>query len=145
MRKTKVVTITAKGRDESKQFFLTEMSAEDGEAWGMRALLALARSGVELPDDFLSMGLAGMAIVGVQALAGLQWAEAKPLLKEMMDCVQIIPDPRHPEVKRPRVEDDIEEIATLLVLRKEMIGLHLDFFMDGDLWTQARAAVKTSD
>jgi hypothetical protein len=145
MRKTKTVTITAKGRDQHKQFFLTEMSAEQGEAWGMRALLALARSGVDLPEDFLSMGLAGMAIVGVQALAGLQWAEAKPLLAEMMDCVTIIPDPARPEVKRPRVEDDIEEISTLLLLRKEMIGLHLDFFMDGDLWTQARAAVKTSD
>lgn len=145
MRKEKSVTIDgpAGSRDIGKVFWLTEMSAVQAEAWGTRALLALARSGVELPDDFMSMGLAGIAIVGVKALGGLDYETAKPLLAEMLACVQAVPNPANPTVRRALIDDDTEEVATLLFLRREIVNLHVDFFTSGALRTQATAALQT--
>lgn len=144
MRKEKAVVVPLKGRDLNKTFLLREMPASEGEEWAMRALLALARSGVEVPDDFMSSGLAGMAIVGLKALGGLDYDVAKPLFQKMMDCVQIIPDTTRPAVTRPLIEDDIEEISTRLWLRKEVFGLHVDFFTDAGLWAQAREVLGTA-
>lgn len=134
MRKEKSLVAPATfKRDAGKRYYIREMSAAQAEEWGMRALLALAKSGVDLPDNFLSMGIAGMAVVGVQALGGMSFADAKPLIDEMMACVMAQPDPSHPEVRRALVEDDTEEIQTRLWLRKEVLALHVDFFTDAGL------------
>ena len=42
----------------------------------------------------------------------------KTLLAELFGCVQIQPDPGHPEVRRPLVSDDIEEIDTRALTRR---------------------------
>lgn len=140
-RKTTTVTIDGKGRDAGKHFLLTEMSASAAERWAARALLALVRSGVKIPDEAVEMGLAGIAQIGVDLLSGLSWELAEPLLDEMFACIQIIPDPAKPHVVRGLVEDDIEEVATRLRLRREVLNLHIDFFTDAGLLNQARAAV----
>lgn len=140
MRKTLTVTITAEGRDKGKQYLLTEMSATAAERWAAKAFLGLARSGLEVPEDLASLGLAGIAMIGFRAIGGMQFAEAQALLDEMFGCVQMIPDPSRPEVTRKLVEDDIEEVATRLRLRKEIFGLHVDFSSAGARLTSASAA-----
>ena len=60
-RNTKSLTISAEGRDKGKTFLLTEMSAVRAEKWAARAVLALLKSGVELPEDAAQAGLAGIA------------------------------------------------------------------------------------
>ena len=92
-RNTLNYTVTDEGRDKGKTFVLTEMPASRAEAWAMRAILALLANNVELPDGFERLGMAGMAEVGIKALSGLKWDVAEPLLSEMWDCVQIMPDP----------------------------------------------------
>lgn len=146
MRKTKLVTITAENRDKGKTYLLTEMSAAKAEKWAARAFLALASSGVELPDGAAEAGLAGVAASGLAALAGLPWAQAEPLLDEMMQCVTIQPDPlKNPAFFRALVEDDIEEVSTRLLLRKELLELHLGFSLAAALSTsKAPAATKAS-
>jgi hypothetical protein len=142
MRKTVIVTIDAAGRDAGKVFLLREMPASQAEKWAARAFLAMARSGIDIPDDVASAGLAGIAAVGLKAIGGLGFAEAEPLMDEMFACVQIVPDPARPGVVRALVEDDIEEIATRLRLRKEVFGLHVDFSGLAARWTSAPAAGK---
>jgi len=127
VRKETIVTITSSGRDQGKTFFIKEMSALAAESWGARAVLCLAKSNPELPEDYASLGLAGLMAFGIRALAGMPWSEAKPLLDEMLSCVTVIPDPTRPQVKRQLIEDDIEEIGTLLQLRDEVINLHTGF------------------
>lgn len=133
-RKSSSVTITAEGRDKGKTFFLSELPATEGERWAMRALSAIARSGIEVPADIASAGMAGIAAVGIRALMGVQFDEAEPLIHEMMGCVQFVPDPGQPLVRRALAEAgpdgegaDIEEIATLLHLRSEVVALHVGF------------------
>lgn len=120
-------TVTDEGRDFGKVFVLTEMPASRAEAWAMRAILALMAGGVELPEGFERMGMAGMAEVGIRALSGLKWEVAEPLLAEMWSCVQIMPDSSKPHVIRNLIEEDIEEIMTRVKLRAEVWKLHTGF------------------
>ena len=126
-RKEIQITISAEGDDRGKVFLLRRMSAMKAEKWATRALLALARSGVDVPDDVASRGLAGIASYGVHALSGVQFAEAEPLLDEMMQCVEVVPDRNRPAFSRPLVEEDIDEVGTILLLRREILALHLGF------------------
>ncbi|MEF3068043.1 hypothetical protein [Pandoraea apista] len=118
------MTIDAQGRDFGKVFVITEMSAAAAEEWAGRALFAMLNAGVEIPDNIAGAGLAGVASLGIEALSRVTFDAAKPLLDEMFSCVQIQPSPK---VTRALIEDDIEEVATRLRLRKEVWNLHVDF------------------
>jgi hypothetical protein len=140
-RKTATIRIDAKGRDNGKVFIITEMSALAAEEWAGRALFAMMNAGVEIPDSIANAGLAGVASLGISSLTKVSFDSAKPLLDEMLGCVQIQPSPK---VTRPLIDDDIEEVATLLTLRKEVLSLHIDFFTDGAGSTSAlESASKT--
>jgi len=132
-RKTKSIVIESDGRDKGKMFILCEMPPSQAEKWAFRALLALAKSGVEVPDDIANAGLAGIAALGIKAFSGLSFEDAEPLMDEMFAMVAVVPDPTRPAIKRgfggvgPMIEDDIEEIWTRLLLRKELFQLHTNF------------------
>lgn len=132
------------GRDKGKAYLITEMSASQAERWAMRAIMAMASSGAELPDGMEGAGLAGIAslVAGADpetpALAILArgalvlfsrvpFEVAEHLMAEMFSCVQMIPDAARTDVVRYMVEDDIEEVATRLKLRAELLKLHLGF------------------
>jgi hypothetical protein len=135
-RKTKLVQIAdgspdekspAYNRDHGKTYLLTEMSATQGQRWAMRGLLALGRGNVEVPPDLANAGMAGWAIMGLQMISKLSFAEADSLLEELMGCVQVMPDPANPMVVRRLVESDVEEITTRVRLQKEVFALHGNF------------------
>ena len=44
-----------------------------------------------------------------------------------MTCVQIEPDPAHPEMIRALIEDDIEEMSTRIAIKREALKLHINF------------------
>ncbi|OYV47980.1 MAG: hypothetical protein B7X10_03770 [Burkholderiales bacterium 21-58-4] len=123
--KTKTVTITSEGRDLGKNFKLTEMPVAKGEKWAARALLALAKAGVEVPED--ADGMAGLAGFGLSSIDKLDWNDIEPLLDEMLGCIKYVPSAG---VERALMLEagDIEEITTLFTLRKEILALHFDFF-----------------
>lgn len=127
-RKEIFYTVDTKGRDLGKVFFIREMSATQAEWWAIRAGMAMARSGTEMPDNFADMGIAAMAGTGLKMVSQIPAAEAKPLLDELMECVQCVPDASNQSIKRKLIDDDIEEIATRLKLRMEVFKLHVDFF-----------------
>ena len=127
MRKELTITIDTPGRDVNKTFYIKEMSALKAERWATRALLALLKSNVDIPEDIAQAGMAGVAAVGLRAFGGIDFTDAEPLLAEMLACAQIIPDASRPMVKRALIEDDIEELSTLLRLREEVLSLHLGF------------------
>ena len=107
------------------------MSSYRAEAWATRVLLALMGSNADLPENFDELGMAGLAELGLKSIGGLKWEVAEPLLAEMMECVQIIPNPAKPNVIRPLIEDDIEEVLTRFKLRIEVWKLHVDFSQGG--------------
>lgn len=132
MRKEVTITIEAEGRDKGKIFLIKEFSAQRAEDWATRLLLALTRNGVQVPEGALDFGMQAIAAMGIRAISGIPWDQAKPLLDEMMTCVRIQPSSTHPNRIRALVNDggdgdDIEEISTRLKLREEWITLHTGF------------------
>jgi hypothetical protein len=126
-RHTITHTVTDPGRDNGKVFVITEMSALSAESWAFRAILALIKNGVNLPDGFENSGMAGIAEIGIKALSGLDYETAKPLLDEMLTCIKFIPDPKKPHLSRPLFEEDVEEVITYGKLRMEVWKLHVGF------------------
>lgn len=122
-RKTKTVTITTAGRDEGKSFLLTEMPASQAENWAIRAVFAMGKTNVDIPMDAVYAGWAVIATVGLKALLGAPYDEARPLLDEMMACIQSVQE----SGVRPLIESDIEEISTRMYLRDEVFKLHANF------------------
>src|SRR6202012_2101077 len=129
MRKVITHTITSEGRDRGKVYQITEMSAAKGEAWAIRIFMALLQGNVDIPPGLLNnLGLAALAEFGMRALTSLKWDVLEPLLKEMFDTIQIMPDPKQPLVVRPLMtEDDIEEIPTRIELRIQVWNLNMGF------------------
>jgi hypothetical protein len=126
-RHTTLYPVTDEGRDKGKKFLITEMDADKAEAWATRILFALMKANVELPENFSGMGAAGLAELGLKAIGSLTWESAKPLLDEMMEGIEIHPDPKHPQVKRAIMPEDMEEITTRLKIRVEVWKLNLGF------------------
>lgn len=126
-RRTKVFTVQDdKSRDNGKAYLITEMSAEAAEWWAFQVLQALLGSDAEI--DF-NAPLAQMARQGLAALGKLPPEKARPLLEQMMDCVRVkLPNTND---SRDMLSGDIEEVKTRIMLRKEVLELHLDFFVNG--------------
>jgi hypothetical protein len=115
-------------RDNGKTFILTEMDAYRGQDWALRALLALAASGVTLPDGALATGMAGLAGFGVTALLQAPHAALRPLLDEMLAQAAYLHDPKHPpQPIRPGPNCVVEEIKTFLTLHLALVKLHMGF------------------
>ena len=135
-RKEIRVPIIAEGRDKGKIFVIKEMSATQAEKWAARALIALAKSGMDVPEDVANAGFAAVAVMGLRALGGMNFAEAEPLMDEMFSCVSIQPGP-DVNIVRPLLEQDIEEVATRVALRIEVFNLHAGFSIAGSPSPQA--------
>lgn len=141
-RKTSEVTITAEGRDQGKMFVITEMSAMKAERWGIRAAMAMSKADLNIDPQLLAAGLAGIAVVGLKGLSGAQFSDLEPLLEELMACVQVVPEPKRPEIRRAVIEDDFEEISTLLKIRYEAFSLTTGFSLPAPLLTMIQGRLR---
>jgi hypothetical protein len=146
VRKEKIVTVALGdgNRDNGRQFKLTEMPAAQAEKWAIRATVALAHSGVDIPEEMLGAGWAALAYGALQALHNVKYEDLVPLLDEMMQCIQaVIPPPADnpslPPQIRSLVDSDIEEVATRFWLRAELFSLHAGFSLAGAISTSAPA------
>ena len=121
--------IATAGRDAGKKFKITEMAAEQAFDWGVRAILAMAKSGVDIPSDIAAQGMAGVAAVMVRTVGGLEFMTINSLKKELLGCVTIYVNPKANALHtRPITgQDDIEEPVTIYELCRQTIELHLGF------------------
>jgi hypothetical protein len=131
-RKTKLIAIHEEGdnRDNGKVFVITELPATEG-FWLAVRFMRYAIKALGMPEDVATMGMAGIAAIGLRgilhAFADIPEAELKDILREMRTCVQIAPDARNPQVQRPLIDDDTEEWSTLTRLYTAWIELHTGF------------------
>lgn len=138
MRHQKTIQVDLEGRDKGKTFLLTEMSASQAEAWADRTFLMLAHSAVDLPRGIERAGMAGIAQIA-HLLGSVQFPELKPLMDELLGCVQRIEDPRKP-FPRAIDDEDVEEVATRQFLRREVIDLHTNFLLGATILNLIAAA-----
>lgn len=127
-------------RDNGKVFRLTEMPAVQAEKWAARALLAMSRSGVEIPEEAMTAGAATLLAAGLRSFTSMAFEDAETLLDEMFHCIQVVPNPSQPLVTRALIDDDVEEVTTRLFLRGEVIEIHTGFSVTANLSKLGAAA-----
>lgn len=116
-------------RDAGKVFLLTEMPADQAERWALRALFAMETAGIQLPEDAAAAGLASLYAIGLKAITTVPWKDAEPLLAEMMECVQYVPEAAGVQPQRimDGAQSQIEDVGTRLLLRAKVFELHTGF------------------
>lgn len=125
-----------RNRDKGKLFRITEWPAARAEKWGIRMMLAANSGAGELPISLAGIGMEGIAIIGINTfLRGNILPDTLiPLLDELLECVQIVRDRAKPQIATPiAVDEDIEEVATRMWLRGEVLSLHLGFSVSAAL------------
>jgi hypothetical protein len=133
MRKEISITISEENRDKGKTFLIREMASLQAEKWAIRALLALGHANPDLADLDAGAGMAAFAGSAFRAMMSMQFEAAEPLLDEMLSCITVKPDVNNPNITRPLLEDDIEEVTTLMTLRREVFQIHVGFSLPGKL------------
>ena len=126
----KEIVITLQDGENSLNFRIKQMSASQLESWIIRALLALGKGGMQVPDgaDIKAAG-AYLARNGLSALGGLSYDEVKPLLDEMLGCCWHITGANSATQLSPETVDGIiGDVKNLLKLRIEAAKLNLGFW-----------------
>lgn len=138
-RKTRDVVVPelphCENRDLGKTFKITEWPAARADKWLQRFAWTLTKGGASLPIDARGLGWEGVAIVGINALLRGQIDPEVmiPLADELLECVQIVPDPKQPASARAIVEaaEDVAEVQTRWWLRDQVVSVHTNFsFLD---------------
>lgn len=126
--KTKKITIE-KGRDAGTTFLLTEMPVIKADRWATKALLALAATGIDVPDA--SVGILGLTKVALSAFKQISEEKFIELSEELLaECVQIVTESGATRPLDLNI-NDVQDISTLWTLRKEALMLHIDFLLQG--------------
>ena len=125
------------GRDAGKHFLISEADAFAVEWWAWRVALVLKGTTASIPDEVARMGMVGVAVRAINAViaADVDQEKLKPLLDEMMTCVQMVRDPKaiNKTTGRPVAtpiypgRGDIMETRTIGWLRSEVARLHTGF------------------
>jgi len=129
-RRTIEITIDAPNRDHGKKFLITELNAQPAEDWAQRCWNVLMKAQGGIDSDMLNQGMQGLTVAALSAFSKSNYAEMKPLLDEMFQCIQIV----EKMATRSLTPDDIEEVTTILKLRMEVLQLHMGFFKPAILW-----------
>lgn len=137
-RKTEYVVVPGEwgARDTGKTYKITEAPAAQACWWADRFMLLFTGSGYAVPMGLAGRGWEALAIIGWNTLmaARLRSEELKPLLDELMTCVEIVRDPRaidpttgEPVAHKMISPDDVEEVKTIYWLRGEVARVHMGF------------------
>jgi len=125
---TEHVISHVENRDEGKEYVIREMPCRQATRWAVKLFAALLNAGMKVPEGMALSGMAGASLIGFDSMSNLKAEDAQALLDELLGCVQIVRDRRHPEKSFEMVsDDDVEEVATYFKLAREAFMLHVGF------------------
>ena len=135
----KEVTVTLNDRGNELTFRIKEMPATKVERWIIRLAGALSATGVfsadvadgvdaqkAIADFLLSGGLSKLGAVTKDYDEVIQ-----PLIDELYTCVEQKVGNAYFALTPDVIDAKIEDVRTLFSLQKEIVKLHLDFFVPG--------------
>lgn len=139
MRESAVIRVPkfpgTRDRDFNKIFRITEWPAAKAEDWAVRVMFAANSGAGELPLNLAGIGMEGIAIIGINTFlrGNINPDTMIPLLNDLLECVRYVRDPSKPDIDSKILDNDIEEIATRMWLRGEVLTLHLNFSVSAAL------------
>ncbi|EMW3576444.1 hypothetical protein AAEY45_004130 [Yersinia enterocolitica] len=127
-RKQITYTVEDEGRDKGKEFIITEMSAWDAEELSEEIYRAMGHGEFNsLPADVVSMGVAGLATVGVSVLAAAPASVSRPISDRILSTVEIVMTNEGKDITRSIKPIDFEEISTIRTLKDKVFELNFGF------------------
>ncbi|EOW7155788.1 TPA: hypothetical protein ACPZQZ_002176 [Yersinia enterocolitica] len=127
-RKQITYTVEDEGRDKGKEFIITEMSAWDAEELSEEIYRAMGHGEFNsLPADVVSMGVAGLATVGVSVLAAAPASVSRPISDRILSTVKIVITNEGKDITRSLKPIDFEEISTIRTLKDKVFELNFGF------------------
>ncbi|CQI88901.1 Uncharacterised protein [Yersinia rohdei] len=127
-RKQITYIVEDEGRDKGKEFIITEMSAWDAEELSEEIYRAMGHGEFNsLPADVVSMGVAGLATVGVSVLAAAPASVSRPISDRILSTVEIVITNEGKDITRSIKPIDFEEISTIRTLKDKVFELNFGF------------------
>lgn len=115
---------------------IVEPGAVRRETWMRHAITALLKCAVEVPEEAVQGGPMAIAALDVAAIMRSLGADVDGLYAELLRFVKIRLDPSKPAALRDTLEDDFEELKTLVRLRMEAFQVMTGFRLPPVLWAR---------
>ena len=138
--KTKDITLSI-GRDAGKKLRITELPVQQADRWATRVLLIIAGGDIDVSSiNMATLGnLKVDPIGGMLELIRLGWStlqrlsthedRALELLNELIECASVVTSKG--DTRPLQIEDDIQEFASLSVIRFEAFTLYSSTLKEG--------------
>ncbi|CRY10540.1 TPA: hypothetical protein ACMY33_001241 [Yersinia enterocolitica] len=127
-RKQITYIVEDEGRDKGKEFIITEMSAWDAEELSEEIYRAMGHGEFNsLPADVVSMGVAGLATVGISVLAAAPASVSRPISDRILSTVEIVITNEGKDITRSIKPIDFEEVSTIRTLKDKVFELNFGF------------------
>ncbi|EKN4878001.1 hypothetical protein FG463_003083 [Yersinia enterocolitica] len=128
-RKEIVYIVDAEGRDNGKEFIITEMSAWDADSLAQDIFRAMGDSNYTgIPADVIAMGCAGLATVGLSVISASSPDVAHTLRDRLMSTVEIvITHDGNRSRRQVKGSIDFEEVSTIRKLLDKVFQTNFDF------------------
>ncbi|EMG5773588.1 hypothetical protein V5D82_003002 [Yersinia enterocolitica] len=128
-RKEIIYIVDAEGRDNGKEFIITEMSAWDADSLAQDIFRAMGDSNYTgIPADVIAMGCAGLATVGLSVISASSPDVAHALRDRLMSTVEIvITHDGNRSRRQVKGSIDFEEVSTIRKLLDKVFQTNFDF------------------
>ncbi|ENF3463334.1 hypothetical protein SM871_004380 [Yersinia enterocolitica] len=128
-RKEIIYIVDAEGRDNGKEFIITEMSAWDADSLAQDIFRAMGDSNYTgIPADVIAMGCAGLATVGLSVISASSPDVAHTLRDRLMSTVEIvITHDGNRSRRQVKGSIDFEEVSTIRNLLDKVFQTNFDF------------------
>ena len=130
----KEISLTIQDGEDNLTFTVRQMSCTATVGWGIRAVIALAKSGIEFPEGMgLQEAIAHIAENGPSAvmktLGGLEYESVQPLLDDLLGCCSRVIGNHAQKCTPESVDDYLSDPKTLMALYVE--AFKINFMMPG--------------
>lgn len=129
MSRKEIVFTAEDGRDNGKEFIITEMSAWDADELAQDMFRAMGESNFSgIPADVIAMGCAGLATVGLSVISASSPEVAHTLRDRLMSTVEIvITHDGNRNRRQVKGSIDFEEVSTIRKLLDKVFQTNFDF------------------
>ncbi|MGE4939868.1 hypothetical protein [Yersinia enterocolitica] len=129
MSRKEIVFTAEDGRDNGKEFIITEMSAWDADSLAQDIFRAMGDSNYTgIPADVIAMGCAGLATVGLSVISASSPEVAHNLRDRLISTVEIvITHDGNRNRRQVKGSIDFEEVSTIRKLLDKVFQTNFDF------------------
>ncbi|CND00712.1 Uncharacterised protein [Yersinia frederiksenii] len=129
MSRKEIVFTAEDGRDNGKEFIITEMSAWDADSLAQDIFRAMGDSNYTgIPADVIAMGCAGLATVGLSVISASSPEVARNLRDRLISTVEIvITHDGNRNRRQVKGSIDFEEVSTIRKLLDKVFQTNFDF------------------